>query len=71
MVTRSGALDLQVGPRIDIVRGWGKDRTGWSLKRFVRTARRYRTAQIRVGQHLLTAEEPLPAELRDALAQTN
>jgi hypothetical protein len=26
---------------------------------------------IRVGQHLLTAEDPLPAELRDALAQTN
>jgi transposase len=44
-------------------------RTGWSIKRFVQTARRYRTIQIRAGQHLLTAEDPLPTELRDALAQ--
>jgi len=46
-------------------------RTGWSIKRFVRTARRYRTVQIRVGQHTLTAEDPLPPDLRDALAQIN
>jgi hypothetical protein len=26
----------------------------------VRTARRYRTVQIRAGQHILTAEDPLP-----------
>jgi transposase len=45
-----------------------EDRTGWSIKRFVRTARRYRTIQIRAGQHLLTAEDPLPPDLRDALA---
>ena len=43
--------------------------TGWSIRRFVRTARRYRTVQIRVGPHLVTAEDPLPADLRDALAQ--
>jgi DDE family transposase len=43
-------------------------RTGWSIKRFVQTARRYRTIAIRAGDHVLTAEEPLPAELRDALA---
>jgi len=42
--------------------------TGWSIKKFVQTARRYRTADIRAGGHVLTAEEPLPAELRDALA---
>jgi hypothetical protein len=24
--------------------------TGWSIKKFVRTARRYRTVQIRAGQ---------------------
>ena len=41
--------------------------TGWSIKRFVRTARRYRT----VGAHSLTAEDPLPPDLRDALAQIN
>jgi hypothetical protein len=43
-------------------------RTGWSIRKFVRTARRYRTVQIRAGQHLLTAEDPLPPDLRDALA---
>jgi len=42
-------------------------RTGWSIRRFVRTARRYRTVQIRAGQQLITAADPVPAELRDAL----
>jgi hypothetical protein len=42
--------------------------TGWSIKKFVQTARRYRTIAIRAGAHVLTAEEPLPPELRDALA---
>jgi hypothetical protein len=45
-----------------------EDRTGWSIKKFVRTARRYHTVQIRVGQHLVPAEQPLPVELRTALA---
>ncbi len=45
--------------------------TGWSVKRFVRTAQRYRTVQIRVGAHILTAEDPLPPDQRDALAQIN
>jgi len=44
------------------------DRTGWSIRKFVRTARRYRTVHIRAGQHLLTAEDPIPADLREALA---
>ncbi len=44
-------------------------RTGWSVKKFVQTARRYRTVQIRAGDQLLTAEDPIPTELRDALAQ--
>lgn len=48
-----------------------EDRTGWTIKKFVRTARRYRTVQIRAGQHILTAEDPLPNDLRDALAQIN
>ena len=48
-----------------------EDQTGWSIKKFVRTTRRYRTVQIRVGQHTVTAEDPLPADLRDALAQIN
>jgi hypothetical protein len=45
-----------------------ENRTSWSIKRFVRTARRYRTIQIRAGQHILTAEDPLPPDLRDVLA---
>ena len=44
-----------------------EDRTGWSIRRFVQTARRYRTVQIRAGTQLLTAEDPIPDELRDAL----
>ncbi len=44
-----------------------EERTGWSIRRFVRTARRYRTVQIRAGQQLITAADPMPAELRDAL----
>jgi hypothetical protein len=45
-----------------------ENRTSWSIKRFVRTARRYRTIQIRAGQHILTAEDPLPPDLRNVLA---
>ena len=35
-----------------------EERTGWSIRRFVRTARRYRTVQIRAGQQLITAAGP-------------
>jgi transposase len=45
-----------------------EDATGWTIKRLVRTARRYRTVHIRAGSHTLTAEDPLPDELREALA---
>jgi len=45
-----------------------EEQTGWSIKKFVRTARRYRTVEIRAGQQILTAEDPLPTDLRDALA---
>jgi hypothetical protein len=43
--------------------------TGWSIKKFVRTARRYRTVQIKAGRQTLTAADRLPDELRDALAK--
>lgn len=48
-----------------------EDRTGWSIRRFVRTARRYRTVQIRAGQQLITAADPIPDELQAALAGIN
>ena len=38
---------------------------------FVRTARRYRTVQIRAGSQVITAADPLPDDLRDALALIN
>ena len=41
--------------------------TGWSIKRFVTTARRYRTIQIQAGQHTITAADPLPDDLHAAL----
>jgi Transposase DDE domain len=47
---------------------WIEHQTSWSIKKFVRTARRYRTVQIKAGRHILTAAEPLPDDLRDALA---
>ena len=43
--------------------------TGWSIKKFVRTARRYRTVQIKAGSQILTAADPLPDDLRDAIAR--
>jgi hypothetical protein len=46
---------------------WIEDRTGWSIKKFVKTARRYRTIQIQAGAHTITAAHPLPHDLRDAL----
>lgn len=41
--------------------------TGWSIKKFVRTARRYRTIEITVGGHTITAADPLPENLHAAL----
>jgi hypothetical protein len=45
--------------------------TGWSIKKFVRTARRYRTVHIKAGRHVLTAADPLPDDLREALETIN
>ena len=46
-----------------------ENRTGWSIRRFVQTARRYRTVQIHAGAQLLTAHDSVPDDLRDALAR--
>ena len=43
--------------------------TGWSIKKFVRTTRRYRTAKIKAGRQTLTAADPLPDDLREAIAK--
>jgi hypothetical protein len=44
------------------------DRTGWSIRKFVR-ARRYRTVHIRAGAQRLTAQDPIPDDLRDVRAR--
>lgn len=46
---------------------WIEHRTGWSIKKFVRTARRYRTVEIQAGEQTITAADPLPDDLNDAL----
>jgi len=52
---------LAISHRIEV-------RTGWTIKKFVRTLRRYRTVKINTGSHTLTAEDPLPDDVRQALA---
>jgi DDE family transposase len=51
---------LAISHRIEI-------RTGWTIKKFIRALRRYRTVKINTGQHTLTAEDPLPDNIRQAL----
>jgi Transposase DDE domain len=46
---------------------WIEHQTGWSIRKFVKTARRYRTIQIQAGPHLITAADPIPDDLRQAL----
>ena len=42
--------------------------TQWSIARFVKTLRRYHTVTIQSGDHTLTADDPLPDDARQALA---
>jgi hypothetical protein len=46
---------------------WIEAQTGWSIRKFVRTARRYRTVEIQAGEHTITAADPLPTDLRQAI----
>ena len=50
---------------------WIEHQTGWSIRRFVKTARRYRTIEIQAGDHVITAADPLPDDLRQALDAIN
>jgi hypothetical protein len=50
---------------------WIEHQAGWSIRKFVKTARRYRTIQIQAGPHAITAADPLPDELRQALGAIN
>ena len=46
---------------------WIEARTGWSIRKFVRTARRYRTIEIQAGPRIIAAADPVPDDLRQAL----
>ena len=46
---------------------WIGNQTGWSIRKFVRATRRYRTTEIRAGDRTITAVDPLPADLNEAL----
>ena len=45
---------------------WIEQQTDWSVRKFVKTARRYRIVQIQAGPHVITAAAPLPGDLRQA-----
>ncbi len=46
---------------------WIEDTTGWSIKKFVKTIRRYRTIHIQTGDHVITAADPLPDDIHQIL----
>ena len=50
---------------------WIETRTGWSIRKFVKTARRYRTIEIQAGRQTITAADPVPDDLRQALDAIN
>jgi Transposase DDE domain len=46
---------------------WIEDTTGWSIKKFIKTVRRYHTIHIQAGEHVITAADPLPDDIRHIL----
>ena len=50
---------------------WIEKTTGWPIRKFVKTGRRYRTIQIQAGPHVITAADQLPDELRQAIETIN
>jgi hypothetical protein len=50
---------------------WIEAQTGWSIRKFVKTARRYRTIEIQAGRQIITAADPLPDDLHQALDAIN
>jgi len=42
---------------------WTETSTGWSIRRLVKTTRRYRTRTIQAGDHTLAAADLLPPDL--------
>ena len=46
---------------------WIEQTTGWSIKRYVKTDRRYRTFSIAAGEHTIAAIDPVLEDLVQAL----
>ena len=44
---------------------------GWSIRKFVKTAHRYRAIETQAGRQTITAADPLPGDLRQALDAIN
>ncbi|GAB88165.1 putative transposase [Gordonia rhizosphera NBRC 16068] len=42
-------------------------RTGWSIRKFVTTTRRYRAITVKAGEHTINAADPIPADLQAAI----
>jgi hypothetical protein len=39
---------------------WIEHQTGWPIRKFVKTAHRYRSVHIQAGPHTITAADPSP-----------
>jgi hypothetical protein len=63
LLTRQDGFPLTVSA----FEGWIETRTGWSIRKFVKTARRYRTIETQAGEDVITAADPLSDDLRRAL----
>jgi hypothetical protein len=50
---------------------WIEDQTGWTIRKFVRTARRYQTIEIQAGPPTITAADPVPGDLQTTLTKIN
>jgi Transposase DDE domain len=46
---------------------WLERQTGWSTKKFITALRRYHTIDIQAGDQIVTAEDPLPDDIRTIL----
>ena len=48
---------------------WLETRTGWTINRLVKTLRRYREVTINTGNHTITAEQPIPDDIRNLITR--
>lgn len=48
---------------------WIEATTGWTIKKIVKSLRRYRIIEINTGTQTITAEQPLPDDLRTIVTQ--